>query len=735
MSYLLSPYRPTARLQPTAAIILLLGLQTAAATEETQCNIEPGTQQANTVNIKADSVELLEGKQALFTGNVSLQSDGNRITATRLRFDREQDSLEAENALFCSSNGDRFVSQRFIYEPGNKTGLASEVNYTLAKEGRGTADQITFKSDGDLLLEDLRYTTCPEDAESWYLSVSKLELDREADVGVARHAVLRVRHVPVFYWPYVDFPLSDRRKSGFLAPRFGNSDTTGTQVSIPYYFDIAPQIDDTLTPRYLSDRGWQLQNEFRYLGHGFNGQINAEGLWNDRQTGTDRSAASMLHNHSWSNGLRANLDMRWISDADYLKDFGDNLEISSQVHLPQRAQLAYGSRYWQSRLLLLDYQTVDETTNQAQPYAFLPSLRLYSLYPERSGRFALNLDAEWVRFSHPEAVQGERLTARPRLALPFKRPWGFFIPAAGADYISYDLAATPETTKGSDFEEKRDISTHHASLDTGIILERIGKHTTTTLEPRLFYAWRPYEDQDHLPLFDTRETEATYDSLFSVNRFTGGDRAGDIDRISAGIRSRFIDNETGIEQFSIAIATGRYRDARKVNIPAGLDASPSTETVTELRARLPGNWYLHNRSNWNHYTDRIRQNYSFLQYQPSEKTIFNAGYRLIDEEQRQADISFTAPLGMGFTFSGRWNHDLDADTNLESYAGLEYQSCCWAIRVFATQRLNSDGEQINTTLAQLEFTGLARFGSRPQDPLELGSFNALPTPGRGGFCP
>lgn len=709
-----------------ASLALFLALQSPLhAEEDNSCKIEPETSQAGMVDIKADSVEMVEGSKVLFRGNVILNSDGNRITATELRFDRKQDLLEADNALFCTSKGDRFSSNKLNYAPGDKTGLASEVDYTLAREGRGTAESIQFKSDGGLFLSDLRYTTCPKDAESWYLSVSKLELDREADVGVAKHAVLRVSHIPVFYWPYVDFPLSDRRKSGFLAPRIGNSDTTGTQVSIPYYFDIAPQMDDTLTPRYLSDRGWQLQNEFRYMGRGFSGHINSEGLWNDKKTDSDRSAAQVTHNHSWQNGVRANLDARWISDAEYLQDFGDNLAISSQVHLPQRAELFYGTRYWQTRLLALDYQAVDESKTTTQPYAFLPSLRLYSMYPERSGKLSLNLNTEWVRFSHPDAIQGERLTARPRMALPYKRPWGFFIPSVGADYISYNLSATPEATRDSDFEEKRNISTHHASIDTGVILERLGKSTVTTLEPRLFYAWRPYEDQDHLPVLDTRKSEETYDNLFSVDRFTGGDRAGDIDRISAGIRSRVIDQVTGDELFSIAVAGGKYQRIRKVNIPSGLDATAVTETVTEIRARLPGNWYLHNRNNWNHAIDRVRQTYSYLQYHPSEKTIFNAGYRLINDEQRQTDISFTSPIGLGFSVSGRWNYDLKSETNLESYAGIEYHSCCWAFRVFATQRLNSDGEQINTTLAQVEFTGLARFGSRPQNPLEFSSY-ALP---------
>lgn len=712
----------------TAAILLLLLTNTATLADDNtnSCQANPGQQQTDTVNIKADSVELVDGEKAWFKGNVTLDSNGNRITASALRYDRKQDSLEADSALFCTSTGDRFSSRLMQYSPATNTGLASDVDYALSKEGRGIADSITFFPDNRLVLNDLRYTTCPKDAESWYLSVSKLEMDRQADVGVARHAVLRVQHIPVFYWPYVDFPLSDRRKSGLLAPRIGNSDTTGTQISLPYYFNINPQLDDTLTPRYLSDRGWQLQNEFRYMGRGFSGQLEAEGLWNDKQTNDDRAAARMAHIHSWENGLRASLEARWISDADYLQDFGDNLTISSQVHLPQRAELMYGSRHWQTRLLALDYQTVDDTSIVSQPYAFLPRWQLFSRYPERSGRVTLNVDAEWVRFVHPDAIQGERLTMRPQLSLPFKRPWGYFIPRVGADYISYDLAATPDATRTSTFEEQRDISTHHASIDTGLVFERLGDNVINTLEPRLFYAWRPYEDQDHLPVFDTRNSELTYDQLFSVNRFTGGDRAGDIDRLSLGLRSRIISRKTGEEQFSIAVAAGRYNEVRQVNIPAGLDARPSTETVTELRARLPGNWYAHSRTNWNHYSERVRQNYSYLQYQPSDKTIFNAGYRLTDNEQRQADISFSTPVGMGFTLNGRWNYDLESDTNLESYGGIEYKSCCWSLRLFATQRINSDGEQITTTLAQLELSGLAKLGSRPQDPLKLGSFESSP---------
>jgi len=693
------------------------------------CPVSPGSVTADgSVSIRSDRVEMSDKNHVQFQGQVTLNNANESIQADIIHYDRQQDTVTANEALFCRGNGDQFTTPVLYYQPGTKKGETGQVDYLLADKGRGSANRISFEASGSLSLDDLSYTTCPQDSKAWYLSISELELDRTNDIGVAHHAVLHVQNIPVFYWPYVDFPLSDRRKSGFLAPNYGTSDNTGARISVPYYINLAPQMDDTITPVYMRQRGWQLQNEFRYMGKGYAGQLDAEALWNDKETGDNRGRANFRHSQRWSSGISAGLRGSWVSDADYLRDFGETLAESSQVHLPQQATLGYGGNRWQSRLTMLDYQTIDETRSSSQPYAFLPRLQLDSHYPEITARLNANINTEWVNFSHPEDIQGQRLLLQPKLSLPFRAPWGHFVPVVGGDHLSYDLGSTPDSARTGGFEERLQISTGFASIDTGLALERIGSSHTIALEPRLFYAWRPYQEQDQLPVFDTREQEATYAQLFSVERFSGGDRLGDINRISVGLQSRLVANASGEELIGLAIGAGRYREARRVNIFPGIDAHPTTDTITELRARLPGNWYAHSRVNWDPYLDAVRQNYNFLQYQPAANVIFNAGYRVIHEGQRQADISFATPVGFGFSVSGRWNYDLEAQTNLESYAGLEYRSCCWALRVYGSRRLGDAGEQIDSTMAQIEFSGLAKLGDQPRSPFKLATFHRFENP-------
>ena len=674
------------------------------------------------LHISADRLKSKIKGLSVFAGNVELRRNNVRIFADEITYNEADSRMDgAGNVSIANENGDTIYAPQLHYSLDDETGYTGRSQFGLANgNARGDAERISFSKGTEFLMEKMHYTACPPGQDDWILSGSSLKLDREKQVGTARNITIRFMHVPIFYAPYFSFPLGDERKTGFLVPYFGHSDKRGFFLGIPYYINLAPNYDDLLTPRFMGQRGLQLQNEFRYLGNNYNGNLDLEYLPNDKLYNDYRAATKYRHSHGFSANWSASTDLQWVSDKDYLVDLGDSIAATSATHIPRTGQLNYNDNVWRFMLRASNFQTVDKSIAALeQPYARLPQLTLTANPPGRPNRLRYGFDSEWINFDRGAGVIGQRLDINPSLSLPLRNSYGFLIPKAGYRYTAYDLRNT-----STDETPERGLPIY--SLDSGLLFERNGtwksRDYIQTLEPRLFYLHIPYKNQDSLPIFDAGVPDFSFYNLFRENRFVGADRLGDADQATIAISSRFMDAATGIEQIRVSLGQTFYFHDPLVTLPASRSVQETSDWVAEIQARLGRYWYVRGGLQWDSKEYDTEKGTTLIQYRPAKNKIINVAYRYNKSVQEQVDISAQWPLSARWVVMGRWNYALAEERVLQSYSGFEYTNCCWAFRITKGQRILSDGKTDNPLLFELELTGLAKLGPRPQSPLDQAKF-------------
>ncbi len=674
------------------------------------------------IRIQADRAVSQGEELMIFTGHVELRRGELHVDADELRYDKTRNTLEASgNTRLRNDAGDEFLAPRLHYWLDTESGASDTAGFRLGRNNaRGNAGQVNFRDGNRLEMQEARYTTCPPGQDDWFLKAGRIELEKDGATGRARDVVLEFMQVPVFYFPYFSFPLSDARQSGFLVPRFGYGNKLGFVAAAPYYLNLAPNYDATLTPRYMSRRGLQLQGEFRFLGPGSSGLAEAEYLPNDDQTGNYRAAGHLSFSQYLSPYWQAGTELQWASDINYFIDLGDTTRITSRTHLPRIAQLNYGDANWRFGARAAGYQTLDATIPiNDRPYRQLPQLTLSGYFPGAPGGLHYQLDSEWVYFDRSTGLTGSRLDLQPMVSLPLRTSYSFFIPKLGLRYTAYDLSGAAE--------ENPSRSLPIASLDSGLIFERRGllwggAAHTQTLEPRLFYVRIPHEDQDSLPVFDTALPDFSFYNLFRENRFIGGDRVGDANQATLALTSRVLNEASGAERLRVSLGEVFYFSDRQVNLPAGRVEPSRSNTVGEVQTLLAPAWYLRGGLEWDNTEHATARGSAYLHYRPAKDKILNLGYRYDRDLQEQVDISGHWPLATGWTGQARWNYSLPDERTLQTYAGLSYSTCCWAVRVGAQRRILPDGSTDNSILFEIELTGLAKLGKPSESPLAQGRF-------------
>ncbi len=694
----------------------------------------PPPAEAGPTYLRADSVRSLSENVIELRGDAEVVRDGERISADYLRYHRADNYVEAPAGATVTQPGDaRFTTAEARLDLDTRVGEAGAGSYSLAGRGGGRGDvgRVEFLDRDRTRLHDARYTTCPAGREDWFLRARRLDLDTAADVGVARHVTLDFLGVPVLYLPYLRFPISDERKSGFLFPQLGYGSRLGTVVAAPYYWNIAPNYDATLTPRWMTRRGVQLQGEFRYLGYSSNGRLDAEYLPSDNLTGDDRAAGTYVHNHVFTPRWSASVNLRRVSDQSYVSDFGDRLSITSETHLPQNAQLDYRGPIWAFTARASDYQTIDRTIAPGnRPYARLPQLLLTASHAGTDGAH-YRFDGELVNFQRDAGVTGQRLNVSPSVRLPLTPSYGFLVPEVGVRHIAYSLEQTSP--------ERPSVTAPFASLDAGLYFDRSlrlrGARFEHTLEPRLYYLYVPHRSQDDQPNFDTSVPEFTFANLFRNSRFAGGDRIGDANQLTMALTTRLIDADGGAERLRASIGRIHYFDERRINLPAGTAANANSDIAAEAVAWLPGNVHVRAATQWAPDQDRTMRGNLYLQHQPAPDKIVNVGYRYTRNELRQLDVSAEWPLTARWILRGRSLYSLrDVDRgNIDSFIGVEYRSCCWALRLYGRRGLVQTAagsaaltEQRRHVLLEFELAGLSRSESKLESPLRQGLFTFPP---------
>ncbi len=647
------------------------------------------------------NVELFRADQYLSTEVLSYRPDNGLVSLPApLRYRDAQIELEASSGLFglFDDNGD-----------------FNDLRYRLVgSSAQGGAEAVHVTGSDRTELVNLWFTTCPGDDPEWLLSARELELRHEEGVGVARGARLKLGKVPVLYLPWMTFPIDDRRKSGFLYPSLSTANDNGLEVSIPYYWNIAPQQDATLIPRYYTERGFMLSAEYRLLTRRSYSTVEFSVLPSDRETDDDRwhylARWDMAINRAW----RAGANLERVSDNEYFQDFGGNLAQTSRQYLRSNASLDGAGRYWIFTALLDDFQVIDDAVLlDREPYRRLPRLAYMLDAPLGRSGLGARVDAEAVYFDRDIGVVGARVDLFPSLVWNTQRNWGFFEASAGYRYTAYDLDWRDESDPG---EGSPDRGLPVFSLDSGLFFERDTKGGgTQTLEPRLFYLYVPYEDQSALPDFDTGDFTFGYAQLFHTNRFTGADRQTDANQLTIAASTRSFSGRNGRETWNLNFGQILYLDPPRVTLDD--DEEDLDQDTSPFIAEF--NWHPLDRTNvrlgvqWSWENRELDVGVVGLGHRTRGGSRLAFEYRFRRDRLDQFDVRYLWPINERWRLFSRVNYSLEDSELLEGLVGVEYESCCWALRVAARRYLRDrNGGERDALYVELRLKGLGAFGRR-----------------------
>ena len=685
--------------------------------------------------ILADDAELVEQGISDLTGDVEITQDGQQIRSDRVRYNQVTNQATLTGEVKYWDDAVFLDSQSAELELNDNTGIFNQSEYRIVdNRGRGKAEKLEIDAGNTTKLFDVDYSTCEPEDNFWKLSASRIKLDHQDEVGSARNVVLKVKDLPVFYTPYISFPLSDRRKTGLLTPSFGNSKQNGTEISTPFYWNIAPNMDATITPRLFTDSGLMMMGEYRYLfSRGF-GEVDLEYLPSDSNyRDRDRSLFGLKHEQSFLDTGYLYLDYNRVSDREYFEDFGNNINLSSTRFLLQRAQANYSGNWWDGSVTLLNYQTVDRSLpTTSKPFRRLPQLVFNAYSPIRNRALNYRLHSEMVYFDRSDSSgivtdnSAYRASLYPSVSYPMRNISGYVEPKLGMQFTQYSID-NPQNQ-----ENNPNRLTPVFSVDSGLFFDRdlnlFDKRYTQTLEPQLYYLYIPEDEQQDLPIFDTGLYDFSYYSLFRENRFSGIDRIGDTNQFTLALTSRFIDYSTGRERGFVRVGQIYYMDDRDTTLPGTLNRSESSSPiVTEMKFNINTDWNIRAEYQWDPDINRTQKLVTQLQYHPEDNKIINFSYRVRRDQQNriastavsefeQSDVSFRWPLSRKWSAVGRWNYAVPERRSIETFMGLEYEDCCWGIRLVGRRYLtNINGDYQNGVFLQLELKGLAGVGRKTAD--------------------
>lgn len=693
-------------------------------------------------------------------GEAELQRGDLTLTADNLTYRELTDEAIAEGNVRLAQGADEITGPAARIVIGERTGEFEAPRYAITRiseaepgkparviTGSGGADELRFEGENQYRLLNATWTSCKPEDPDWYVKARDLHLDYDAEVGTLRHGTVVFKDVPFVWLPWADFPLVGRRQSGLLAPTFGTSNKTGVDITQPYYWNIAPNYDATLSPRLMSRRGLQLGGEFRYLSDNYQGELRGEWMPKDRVDGVERYLASLQHEHQITSRLSASLNLNSVSDDKYFEDLSSRVSVASKVNLLREGRLEYkGADWWSASALWRRYQTLsDEENVRHEPYRMLPRLTLSANRAGLPGGTTFVLKGQYTKFDHPEKdlvrdgvrvfTPGSRLVLYPQLSLPIERAGFYITPKIGVHYTRYDLDE-PYLVKDGRTRIVRSVPIF--SLDSGLNFEReanfFGQDYIQTLEPRVFYVHAPGRRQDDIPLFDTHRYDLSFAQMFSEQPYSGHDRIADADQVTVAVTSRLIDPVDGIERLYGAVGQRHYFSDQKVALPGeALRVDRRTDIIATLGGRITPTVSLN--SAWQ-YDPRETRTERFTiggSWRPEFAKAVNVSYRWTRDVLRDLDVSAQWPLGGRWYGVGRITRSIKEGRITEAIAGLEYDGGCWVFRTVAHRFATTEKDTTQSLFFQLELNGLASIGSNPVGLLKrsVSGYGKINEPGSG----
>lgn len=758
-----------------AALLLVCGMpagtwaqQAVAAPEAPALRSSPRLQETLPENVREFLPVFVRGDritgqadiQATIEGNAELRRGDTVIHADQVVYDVPEDRAKASGHVRINRAGNLYEGTLLDLRVNAFVGFFTQARYRfLATSAHGEASRVDFIDHDRLVVHDATYTTCQRTDEAswqpdWILRARTIYLDKAEDVGRAEDGVLEFKGVPILPIPSISFPLSDKRKSGLLPPTIGLDSVSGLEYAQPYYWNIAPNRDATITPMVMSRRGVALGGEFRYLEPAYKGELSANYMPSDQLRDRDRWAYGIKHSQLLDTpigGVGLNLNIKRVSDDNYWRDFSERSGHSgvtdqlTQRLLPGSASLAWGQGANSLTLRTLKWQTLQDVTSPiVPPYDRMPQLHWQYLPLDLAGGFDANVEADYTDFQSDRTRTGQpnarRSYALAQISRPFLAPAGFFTPRLQLHTTSYEFDAPLANGLRT---ASRTLPT--LSLDSGLVFERdtsyFGRALLQTLEPRAFYTYTPYRDQHLLPVYDTAENDFNFASIYTENAFSGNDRLADNNLLTLGVTTRLIDPDSGAEAARFGIAQRLRFSDQEVTMPG---VTPVNERLSDLLLGAGISWTPHwgfdSMVQYNPKTGQSQRSTVSVRYSPGNYRTVSLAYRmqkitnLISQPSEQVDLGWQWPLNdlwgdkrekptekAGRWYSvGRLNYSLPESKLVDSVVGFEYESCCWIGRV-VLERLQRGATTANTRIMfQLEFSGFSRLslGANPLSSLK-----------------
>jgi LPS-assembly protein len=702
--------------------------------------------------LQGDRISGRTDLETVIEGDATLRKAGTTIRADRLEYDRPTDQAKATGHVRINRGGNVYEGPQLELKVERFEGFFNQPRYQfLQNDAHGEADRVDFVDESHAVIHNATYTTCrrvpgPSWLPDWILRAATITLDNDEDVGVATGAVLSFKGVPILPVPAVSFPLSDKRKSGVLPPTIGTDSVNGVEVVLPYYWNIAPNRDATITPTLMTLRGVDLGTEFRYLEPTYSGTVRANYMPADKLRSADRWGMSYLHAGSIDTGVKdigqvgLAVNLNRVSDDNYWKDFTRSSSTLTQRLLPNDVNASWGRDFVSVGARVLQWQTLqDPTAPIVPPYDRVPQLMARYAQTNLQG-FDFSVDGDFTQFEADRFKTLQPNTQRTYTQLQVSRPWlapaGFITPKLQLHAAAYQFDTL--LANGSNTADSV-VSTF--SLDSGLVFERDatlwGRSLVQTLEPRAFYVYTPYRNQSALPNYDTGANDFNFASIYTENAFVGHDKISDNNLLTLGLTTRLLDEQTGaqIARFGIAQRL-RFEDQLvTLNSATAPSLAGFSDVLLGAAVNVNDRWALDSTVQYNAKTDQSVRSTIGARYSPGSYRVINTAYRFQRDVSEQVDVSWQWPLndlwgdrgqdlgagrgqGVGRYYSvGRMNYSLNEGRLVDTVLGVEYDAGCWLGRVVFERVQTSTSTATERLMFQLEFVGFTRLGVDPRKTL------------------
>jgi len=645
---------------------------------------------------------------ANFNGNVTLIDKNQTVLAEQLSFDRLLMSFNAQGNIHYQNQHIDILAEKLSTDKKDNSIAMFETSYQLyGNPVHGSAGEINLNSTDGLTLLDSTFTTCIGENPDWQIRASEISISADGSEGNAYHAQIRLFDVPVLYLPYFAFPVSKKRKTGFLYPTIGSSSNSGIEIETPYYWNIAPNLDATITPHYMSKRGTQLKTEFRYLTSMQSGSVNVEYLNKDKEIKSNDDArylARIQHVGTFSENFRAYIDYTAISDDHYLVDIGSAQYNSNDAYLYQVGELAYFGENWQTTMKLQDFEVLGDHQSS---YKTLPQIEMYTqqpltLFEKQTLPVQFELYSELSSFQPERSQQlsANRYHVETGLSIPVSRP-AWFVTSELKLMHTYYQQDNIET--GSDLLKTVNRTLPKIRFHAGMNFDRsiylFGQHYTHTIEPQLQYLYIKEKDQTAIGLYDTTKLQDDYNGLFRDRVYSGLDRIVGANQYTWGVTTRMLD-QSNLEIFRLSLGRIQYLSDNNdfdeiINTSINSnDKVQQSSMAANLFYRINQQWQINSDIQYDTKANLTNKSQLRLSYQIDKYHLVQLSHRYTRDFSgssiEQASLLANLTLTKDWSFVGRLTQDLQQDRTLESYTGLQYESCCWAIRIAYHRHINSN---------------------------------------------